>query len=110
MYDALQGVRQESGSAVPVYALESTSASAVLFMLGPENLGGNGDLSKKLEAITETEEEMVAAEADRVRVLFFSEEELTNPTKIYRRVKGELLTIPGLPPMYDHEFSPQEVI
>ena len=78
MYDALQGVRQESGSAVPVYALESTSASAVLFMLGPENLGGNGDLSKKLEAITETEEEMVAAEADRVRVLFFFERGGTN--------------------------------
>ncbi|KAL5488450.1 hypothetical protein ACEPAI_6568 [Sanghuangporus weigelae] len=91
-YDAFQGVRQETGRAVPIFALESTSASAVLFLWGPENLGGNGDLSKKLEVITEKEEKAVMAEAD----------------KIYRRVKGELLTIPGLPPMYDHEFSPQE--
>ncbi|OCB92134.1 UDP-Glycosyltransferase/glycogen phosphorylase [Sanghuangporus baumii] len=92
-YDAFQGVRQETGTAVPIYALESTSASAVLFLWGPEKLGGNGDLSKKLEAITEMEEKAAEAEAD----------------KIYRRVKGELLMIPGLPPMYDHEFSPQEV-
>ncbi|KAI5120745.1 hypothetical protein M0805_007819 [Coniferiporia weirii] len=94
LYDTMNEIRALSEKAIPIYALQSASAAAALFLFGPERFGGNGDLLKKLEAITYKDEKAINEEAER----------------IYRRINGELLTIPGLPPMYDHEHSAQRFV
>ncbi|KAH8110135.1 UDP-Glycosyltransferase/glycogen phosphorylase [Phellopilus nigrolimitatus] len=90
-YDALKGIREVSGKDVPVYAFESGAAAGCIYLFGPEELGGGGDLLAKLAAIPHKDEKAVNDEAER----------------IFRRADGELLTIPGIPPMYDYEYSPQ---
>lgn len=66
LYDAFKGVRKESGNEIPIFALQSVSASAFLHLWGPEAFGGNGDIAKKLEAIGEANEDLAAAD-ERVR-------------------------------------------
>ncbi|PAV19564.1 UDP-Glycosyltransferase glycogen phosphorylase [Pyrrhoderma noxium] len=90
-YKTLKGIRSISGGNVPIYAWQTAAAVAVLYMFGPEHLGGNGDLVEKLEKIEAEDEETRDKEI----------------VKIYRRDSGKLLNIPGLPPMYDHELTPQ---
>ncbi|KAI5120747.1 hypothetical protein M0805_007821 [Coniferiporia weirii] len=94
LYDAMNEIRALSGKSVPIYALQSASAAAALFLSGPEQFGGNGDVVKKLEAITCEDEKAKEAEAFRI---FF-------------RTNGELIAIPGIPPMYDHEHYAQDFI
>ncbi|PAV19567.1 UDP-Glycosyltransferase glycogen phosphorylase [Pyrrhoderma noxium] len=90
-YHSLKGVRSISGKNVPIYAWQTGAAAAVLYMFGPEHLGGLGDLVEKLEKIEAEDEETRDKEI----------------LKIYRRNSGKLTKVPGLPPMYDYEFSPQ---
>ncbi|KAH8110155.1 UDP-Glycosyltransferase/glycogen phosphorylase [Phellopilus nigrolimitatus] len=90
-YDALKGIREVSGKDVPIYAFESSAVAAFLFLFGPEEFGGGGDLLAKLATISHEDEKAASDEADR----------------IFRRTDGELITIPGIPPMYDYEYSPQ---
>ncbi|PAV17483.1 UDP-Glycosyltransferase glycogen phosphorylase [Pyrrhoderma noxium] len=92
LYNTLRDVRSLSGKSVPIYALQSAATTGVLFMYGPEYLGGNGDLEEKVKGI-EIEDRKLRNEKE---------------IRIYRRCYGELVKIPGLPPMYDYEFSPQE--
>ncbi|KAL5530853.1 hypothetical protein ACEPAF_7111 [Sanghuangporus sanghuang] len=94
LYEAFQRIKEEQSSEIPIYVLQSVSAAALLFLWGPEHLGGHGDLSKKLEGVIETDEKAKAMEME----------------KIYRRAHGNLLRVPGLPDMYDHEFSPQKSV
>ncbi|KAI5120748.1 hypothetical protein M0805_007822 [Coniferiporia weirii] len=94
LYDTLLEIRALSGKAVPVYALQSASIAAALFRFGPKHLGGDGDILGKLNAITHTDEKAIDEEAER----------------IYRRVSGQLVNIPGIPPMYDYEHSAQRPI
>ena len=49
-----------------MYAFQSGAATAILFMFGPEHLGGNGDLMKKLEAVSHLPEEEKKKEAEKV--------------------------------------------
>ncbi|EJD00706.1 UDP-Glycosyltransferase/glycogen phosphorylase [Fomitiporia mediterranea MF3/22] len=90
-YDALCGVRSISGSAVPIFTWQTGAVSALLFMFGPEEMGGSGDPAEKFSKI--------CAE-DR-------EDQENEIMTIYRRLKGQLIDLPGIPPMYDHEFIPQ---
>ena len=53
----MAATRSVSGRSVPVYAWQTTSASALLLMFGPEELGGLGDLNEKLSKITATDME-----------------------------------------------------
>ena len=46
----------------PIYAWQSGSTSAILFLFGPEYLGGTGDLAAKIAAI-ETDDEKERYEA-----------------------------------------------
>lgn len=62
----MQDIRSISGKTVPIYTLQSASATAALFLFGPERYGGNGDLVEKLKAITTTDENTKNEEADRV--------------------------------------------
>lgn len=66
LYDAFQAVRRETGRSIPVYVLQSASVTALLHLCGPEDLGGKGDLAKKLETITEKDEAKAMEEANSV--------------------------------------------
>ncbi|EJD00701.1 UDP-Glycosyltransferase/glycogen phosphorylase [Fomitiporia mediterranea MF3/22] len=90
-YDALCGIRSISGPKVPIFAWQVGAVSALLFMFGPEEMGGNGDLAKKFSKIRADDQES-------------REKEIM---AIYRRLKDQLIELPGIPPMYDYEFVPQ---
>ncbi|KAI5117418.1 hypothetical protein M0805_004050, partial [Coniferiporia weirii] len=91
LYEAIAKIRSVSGSSVPIYAWQTGAVCGSLFLSGPERYGGNGDMAAKIAAITAEDEETRKKEKDN----------------IYRRIKDELLELPGIPPMYDYEFSPQ---
>lgn len=104
-------IREISGNTVPIYAWQSGSISGIIFLFGPEYLGGNGDLAKKLELINAVDENERYEEGQKV-MLILSVHHAPAHVKymqIYRRISGDLLSIPSLPPMYDYEFSPQAV-
>ncbi|PAV19566.1 UDP-Glycosyltransferase glycogen phosphorylase [Pyrrhoderma noxium] len=90
-YQALKGFRSISGKNVPIYAWQTAAAAAILYIFGPERLGGLGDLVEKLEKIEAEDEE--ARDKEILR--------------LFRRDSGKLINTPGLPPMYDHELTPQ---
>lgn len=89
----LNGVRSISGKDVLIYT-RAASAGGILFMFGPEDLGGNGDLAEKIKRISTEDEKERSKEAD----------------KLYRRCYGNLIHLAGRPPMYDYEHVPQEPI
>lgn len=80
-------------------------------LFGPEHLGGLGDLSAKLDAMSKEERE--SGGMQKVIILLFRRKHLlplANPgLKLFFRKDGKLLKIPGLPPMYDYELAPQLV-
>ncbi|KAL5487463.1 hypothetical protein ACEPAI_5571 [Sanghuangporus weigelae] len=90
-YEILKGIRSISGSEVPVYAWQSASATAVLYLYGPETFGGKGDLAEKLSKITTKD-----ANAREKEIAM-----------VFRGSDQKLLVLPGLPPMYEHEHIPQ---
>ncbi|KAI5117422.1 hypothetical protein M0805_004053 [Coniferiporia weirii] len=91
MYDSIADIRSVSGTSVPIYAWQSGAVGGGLFLFGPERYGGNGDMAAKIAMITAEDEETRKKEKE----------------KIYRRIRDELVEFPGIPPMYDYEFSPQ---
>lgn len=108
MYEAMVGIRSVMGNSVPVYVWQPASAAGIMFRFGPEAYGGNGDLSEKIKTISADDEQTLNEEAEKARsyVLTFARN-LMLP-QIYNRSKKELISIPGIPPMYDYEFSPQQ--
>lgn len=62
----MQGVRQASGRSVPIYTLQSVTAAAVLFVCGPEEIGGGGDLLEKLGSLRDTGDEETNNKAEKV--------------------------------------------
>ncbi|EJC97779.1 UDP-Glycosyltransferase/glycogen phosphorylase [Fomitiporia mediterranea MF3/22] len=87
LHEILKNIRGVSGYTVPVYALQSASVAAVLFMFGPPEIGGvYSNMEEELNAIPRTD------------------------PNIIKKSSGRLIKIPGLPPMYDHERAPQNFI
>ncbi|KAF8528379.1 hypothetical protein BU17DRAFT_80691 [Hysterangium stoloniferum] len=84
-----QVIRDISGNDVPILAWNTASAAFCLRAIGPEKLGGYGDVAKQAS------EEAAATGRPALEI----EQELFSPTK------GEVISIPGLPPMFDYEFS-----
>lgn len=62
----MQGVRQASGQSVPIYTLQSVSAAAALFLWGPDEIGGGGDLLEKLGSLRDTGDEETNNKAEKV--------------------------------------------
>ncbi|EJC97776.1 UDP-Glycosyltransferase/glycogen phosphorylase [Fomitiporia mediterranea MF3/22] len=87
LYSTLKSIRVVHS--VPIYALQSGLASAMLFKFGPE--GAHTHLAEEIEAIPYTDEDAIAEEADRLN----------------QRSTGRVIKVPGLPPMYDHERTTQ---
>ncbi|KAH9476214.1 Anthocyanidin 3-O-glucosyltransferase [Psilocybe cubensis] len=83
--------RAITGQKVPIIASVPLHASCVIHLYGPERLGGNGDLSGKIEA-----------EATRRGV---TPREIGD--SIFYHTEGKVIKVPGLPDMYDWEHFPQ---
>ncbi|KAH9895042.1 UDP-Glycosyltransferase/glycogen phosphorylase [Cubamyces lactineus] len=85
-------IKKISGNTVKIYGWYPASTLAMFYLLGPERWGGIGDVHAKagVEAMQtgRTYEEVVS-------------EMLYVP-------KGKVVRVPGLPPMYDYEYHPQD--
>jgi hypothetical protein len=93
-FPQLQATRAVSGRSVPIIACSSYGAGAMIRLFGPESMGGAGDIGAKIDAeVTRT-----GQSADEI-----------GPKVYISYSEGELIRIPGLPGMYDHEFYPQKV-
>ena len=108
MYEAMVGIRSITGSSVPVYVWQPASAAGIMFRFGPKAYGGNGDLSEKIKSITANDEQILNEEAEKARPCAFTIVCKLMLPQIYNRSKRELINIPGIPLMYDYEFSPQQ--
>ncbi|KAF8146711.1 hypothetical protein K438DRAFT_1734557 [Mycena galopus ATCC 62051] len=87
----LTAMRSLSGTQVPVFSFLSTHSAVLIRGFGPESLGGRGDFGARIDA-----------EAFRVGK---TAEEVGN--QIMRHTDGTLVSVPGIPAMYDYEFYPQ---
>ncbi|KAJ7231994.1 UDP-Glycosyltransferase/glycogen phosphorylase [Mycena rebaudengoi] len=87
----LRATRAISGKSIPIFAFVSSSASAMIRLLGPESLGGLGDFGARTDA-----------EALRTGK---KPEEIGD--EIFKYTDGTVVKIDGLPNMYDYEWFPQ---
>ena len=71
-YKTLKGIRSISGNNVPIYAWQTGAAAAVIYMFGPEHLGGHGDLVEKLEKVKAEDEETRDKEILKVSLFLFN--------------------------------------
>ena len=88
-YKTLKGIRSISGGNVPIYAWQTAAAVAVLYMFGPEHLGGNGDLVEKLEKIEAEDEETRDKEIVKVGVSLILT--ITSVSPSYRFIVGTVV-------------------
>ncbi|KAG5650551.1 hypothetical protein H0H81_011832 [Sphagnurus paluster] len=89
----LKATRALTGRSVPVISWVSTGSAAFLRLWGPESMGGLDDFGAKVDA----------------EVARTGKSPLEAGEYLYRHTKGAVIRIPGLPPMYDHEFQPQKL-
>ncbi|KAF5368679.1 hypothetical protein D9757_010227 [Collybiopsis confluens] len=91
---AIDAIRSIAGSACPVFSWMTAPAGSALRLCGPEEYGGGGDMSIKIE--------QEVARTGR------------NATELARElfdqlITGQVIEVPGVPPMYDYEWHPQEI-
>jgi hypothetical protein len=109
----LKVVRAITGNSIPVLSWIAVAASSTLRLYGPENLGGLGDVAAKAIEESRRTGKKTEEAADEVSALFMALLELPCDAKfdlqMYRPSEGKLVPLPGIPPMYDYEWSPQQV-
>jgi len=88
----LQKIRAATGKSIPVYGWDSSYASTSLRIMAPEEFGGFGDT-----------ESQARGQAEMTGRKF---EDVLN--ELYHPTIGKVVNVPGLPPMYDYEWHPQE--
>ncbi|KIK52853.1 glycosyltransferase family 1 protein [Collybiopsis luxurians FD-317 M1] len=91
---AIDAIRSIAGSSCSVFSWMTAPAGPVLRLCGPEEYGGGGDMSVKVEA------EVARTGRDTTEV---AKELFDN------LITGQVIHIPGVPPVYDYEWYPQEV-
>ncbi|GJJ16168.1 hypothetical protein Clacol_010448 [Clathrus columnatus] len=79
---------------VPMSTWNSAVLGPVMRIMGPEELGGIGDIGAKAKAL-----------AEKTGITFEEAE-----AELYRPQKGDLVKVPGLPEMFDYEFYTQDNI
>ncbi|KAJ7628723.1 hypothetical protein FB45DRAFT_1059434 [Roridomyces roridus] len=89
----LHQTRAISGTSIPIFAFISCNAAAIIRLYAPESMGGLGDFGAKTDA-----------EALRTGK---SATEIGD--QIFKFTDGSIVRLPGLPPMYDHEFFAQNL-
>ncbi|TFK89457.1 glycosyltransferase family 1 protein [Polyporus arcularius HHB13444] len=91
--DGYNSVRAISGNSVKAFTWHPGSTYAMFYLFGPESLGGKGNIRLKAEEIVR---QTGRSFDDVVREIAFSPPE------------GEVVRIPGMAPMYAHEYYPQD--
>ncbi|KAI0633620.1 UDP-Glycosyltransferase/glycogen phosphorylase [Trametes polyzona] len=84
--------RSSVGDAVKIYTWLPGATTAFFYLFGPEELGGRGSLITKIE--------------NEVKKSGRSFEDVCLDLAV--TPKGNVVKVPGLPPMYDYEYYPQE--
>ncbi|KAF9554030.1 UDP-Glycosyltransferase/glycogen phosphorylase [Agrocybe pediades] len=90
-FTSMKGI---SGDKIPIFNFITGHAASNIRMFGPEVLGGSGNLSAKMEAMSERLGIPIEAPGE----------------KLYRATlgtSGTIVKLPGVPEMYDYEFYPQ---
>ncbi|GJJ13356.1 hypothetical protein Clacol_007608 [Clathrus columnatus] len=90
MLDGLHMIRNLSDRKVPVLCWNPANLGPVMRLVGPEVLGGIGDIEAK------------AAELAQITGKSHKEAEY----EVFHPKKGEVVKGPGMPPMYDYEYYP----
>ncbi|KAJ7265620.1 hypothetical protein C8J57DRAFT_390312 [Mycena rebaudengoi] len=91
--EQVKATRALTGDKVPIFSFASTCAVAIIRALGPEKMGGRGDLKGRAEA-----------EAQRT-----GKDVVEVGEQIYNHTEGKIMQLPGLPAVYDYEFYPQKL-
>ncbi|KAJ7258928.1 UDP-Glycosyltransferase/glycogen phosphorylase [Mycena rebaudengoi] len=91
--EQVKATRAITGEQVPIFSFASCCAVSIIRMLGPENMGGRGDLKARAEA-----------EAQRTR-----KDVVEIGEQIFKHTEGKIMQLPGLPAVYDYEFCPQKL-
>jgi hypothetical protein len=110
-YPQLRITQEITGNTVPVLAWLSSCAATAIYVCGPPEIGGLGDLEDRAQAealrsgrpVDEISEEVRIERCFSVR---FSD---AFGCKMFKMTKGEIMKVPGIPPMYDYETFPQIV-
>ncbi|GJJ12672.1 hypothetical protein Clacol_006916 [Clathrus columnatus] len=90
LVDVLHMVRKVSKRRVPVLSWNPANLGPLMRLIGPEELGGIGDIrAKAVESAERTGKDYKEAEIE-----------------IFHPQKGEVVKGPGMPPMYDYEYHP----
>ncbi|KAF5368910.1 hypothetical protein D9758_003087 [Tetrapyrgos nigripes] len=92
VYEAVREITLPSGK-LPIYSWMAATIGACLRLFGPKELG-TVPASGRLDVKT---------------VRFGTTEDIAKLGKFYTPPTGKLVEIPGLPTMYDYEYSPQDV-
>ncbi|KAI0631466.1 UDP-Glycosyltransferase/glycogen phosphorylase [Trametes polyzona] len=88
----VRAIKEISGNSVKIYTWMCGSTYAMFHLFGPEKLGGHGRVLPKIEAeVKRTGRSFAEVCIDLVL-----------------KPKGEVVKVPGLPPMYDYEYHPQD--
>lgn len=66
LYEAFVSLRKLTNGSIPLYVFQSGAVSAIIFLFGPESLGGNGDLMEKMKPIMDLPEKEKHIEAEKV--------------------------------------------
>ncbi|KAI9066602.1 glycosyltransferase family 1 protein [Trametes sanguinea] len=91
-YESVRKIRDVSGDKAKIYGWIPSVLSAIFYyMFGPESVGGGVSMHAKAEA-----------EAQRTGRTY---EDVAS--ELLMRGRGEVVRVPGLPPMYDYEYHPQ---
>ncbi|KAJ7233496.1 hypothetical protein C8J57DRAFT_1577725 [Mycena rebaudengoi] len=90
--EQVKATRAITGEQIPIFSFASCCAASIIRMLGPENMGGRGDLKARAEA-----------EAQRT-----GKDAVEIGEQIFKHTEGKILQLPGLPAVYDFEFCPQK--
>jgi hypothetical protein len=105
----LEQIRARTGNTVPILAWVVVNVFMALRISGPEELGGIGDVPAKARILAEKTGRNEKDLMDEVTLSFTLSRLLLNDLlQLAHPNTGALVTLPGLPPFYDYEWSPQE--
>ncbi|KAI0631464.1 UDP-Glycosyltransferase/glycogen phosphorylase [Trametes polyzona] len=88
----VRAIREISGNSVKIFTWTCVATYATFHMFGPEKLGGRGHVLPKIEAEVKRTGRPFAEVCKELAL----------------EPKGKVVKVPGLPPMYDYEYFPQD--
>ncbi|KAK7033305.1 glycosyltransferase family 1 protein [Favolaschia claudopus] len=90
----MQAARSLSGTTIPIFTFMCGPSAAHISMFGPEAIGGRAELFGRIE----DEAKRVGKPAEEVA------------DAIWNHTEGKVISIPGVPPMYDYERNAQTAL